>query len=398
MSLEVNPVDVKCNLQCPYCYEEPMRKAGSFGSKLDIDAIIASLDKEDTNFSLFGGEPLLATLETLEKLFKYGFDRFGYNGIQTNGTLITKEHIELFKKYNVHVGFSSDGWGKLSDSRWNKDLETTRVSTVITQSNIELCLKEGLGASVIITLWKGNTGENLPNLLEWLDWLDNLGMKSGRVHLLEVDDEYTRNNMVASDEVIVKALEAISQWELKAKNLRFDKFSEYLRLLSDDKFIGTCIWNACDPLTTAAVQGIGPDGMKYNCGRTNKDGINYIKSDTVGHERQLALYHTPQEFGGCKDCRFFIICKGECPGTAINGDWRNRTEHCEIIKQMLSQSEQTLLRANITPITMKDDLKTREIKYLNSLPGINNSQHGDSPHGDSPHGDHTDIEKLKVKR
>lgn len=393
MSLEVNPVDVKCNLSCPYCYEEPMRKKGSFGGKLDVDEILLTLMEEKSQFSLFGGEPLLATMDTLERLFEYGFKRFKQNGVQTNGTLITDEHIELFKKYNVFVGFSSDGWGELSDSRWIKDLATTRINTEKTQANIKKCVKAGLGVAVIFTLWKGNVGKKLPDLLLWLDWLDKLEIKSARIHLLEVESEEIRNEMAPSNEQVIEALNAIDLWESRSKHLKFDKFTEYLRLLSDVKFNATCIWNSCDPLTTSAVQGIGPDGAKYNCGRTNKDGINYIKADTVGHERQLALYNTPQEYGGCKDCRFFIICKGECPGTGINGDWRNRTEHCEVIKDQLTRAENILLRLRMQPITLSKDLKTREQELLRKL--VVNNQHQDIPHKDIPHGDHDDLSKLK---
>ena len=59
-----------------------------------------------------------------------------------------------------------------------------------------------------------------------------------------------------------------------------------------------------------------------NCGRTNKDGVDYLKSDHQGYERYIALYNTPHEHGGCKGCRFFLMCKGQCPGTAIDGDWQ----------------------------------------------------------------------------
>ena len=104
----------------------------------------------------------------------------------------------------------------------------------------------------------------------------------------------------------------------------------------------TCTWNHCDPLTTNAVQGISPSGDISNCGRTNKDGINWLKGDKPSFERYLALYHTPQEFGGCKGCKYFVFCKGHCPGTAINGDWRNRTANCRLWYSLFSLVESDL--------------------------------------------------------
>jgi uncharacterized protein len=71
-----------------------------------------------------------------------------------------------------------------------------------------------------------------------------------------------------------------------------------------------------------------------------------VKGDRAGFERYLALYHTPRAFGGCAGCRFFAICKGQCPGTAIEGDWRNRTEYCDVWKSVFEHFEDELLRAN----------------------------------------------------
>jgi len=78
------------------------------------------------------------------------------------------------------------------------------------------------------------------------------------------------------------------------------------------------------------VQGVEGDGRSSNCGRTNKDGVDFPKAEFAGYERYLALAKTPYAYGGCSGCRFFIFCKGQCPGTAIDGDWRNRTEHCSV--------------------------------------------------------------------
>ena len=61
--------------------------------------MLAGLEKEGGPFILFGGEPLLTDIDDLETIFKWGFEKYGGNGIQTNGTLITDRHIEMFKNY-----------------------------------------------------------------------------------------------------------------------------------------------------------------------------------------------------------------------------------------------------------------------------------------------------------
>ena len=41
---------------------------------------------------------------------------------------------------------------------------------------------------------------------------------------------------------------------------------------------------------TGAVRGVEGNGQTSNCGRTNKDGIDFTKANTAGYERYLALY------------------------------------------------------------------------------------------------------------
>ncbi|KKM00393.1 hypothetical protein LCGC14_1804880 [marine sediment metagenome] len=50
-----------------------------------------------------------------------------------------------------------------------------------------------------------------------------------------------------------------------------------------------------------------------------------------------------------------ITCKGQCPGTAIDGDWRKRRRDCETWKGLLEHFEQVLLEAGETPVTLRPD-------------------------------------------
>jgi len=101
------------------------------------------------------------------------------------------------------------------------------------------------------------------------------------------------------------------------------------------------------------VQGVEGNGQSSNCGRTNKEGIGFIKAETAGYERYLALYRTPQSENGCAGCRFFLMCKGQCPGTSIDGDWRNRTEHCEEWMHLFGVIERRMIVAGKIPLTIQ---------------------------------------------
>ena len=193
MSLEVSPMGVTCNLSCPYCYEHPMREAGNFlagdiKKPYDVDLMIRALEKKGTRFSIFGGEPLLTDLDDLEKIWKWGYDRYKSNGVQTNGTLITDRHIEVFKKYKVHVGISVDGPDELNDARWAGSLEKTRQRTAMSMRAIDRLLEEGHIPSFIVTLHQLNAGpDRLPRLKEWFRQMDERGVYSSRLHPLEIE-------------------------------------------------------------------------------------------------------------------------------------------------------------------------------------------------------------------
>ena len=134
--------------------------------------------------------------------------------------------------------------------------------------------------------------------------------------------------------------------------MKIDVFTDIRNLLLGKDRDATCIWRGCDPHTTAAVSGVEGHGQRSNCGRTNKDGIDFVKAEFPGYERYLALYRADQEAGGCRGCRFFLMCKGQCPGTAIDNDWRNRSEHCEVWMALFQYFEEELLREGKAPISL----------------------------------------------
>ena len=64
--------------------------------------------------------------------------------------------------------------------------------------------------------------------------------------------------------------------------LKFDVFADMRQMLLGQDTGVACVWNACDPYTTQAVQGVEGQGQRSNCGRTNKDGIDFAKAGQTG--------------------------------------------------------------------------------------------------------------------
>jgi len=366
MSIELRPLGVACNLACHYCYQNPQRDAGNQRMNYDLEKMKKEAARIGGPFTLFGGEPLLMRFEDLENLFAWGLETTGSNAIQTNGVLIEDRHIELFRRYKVSVGISIDGPGELNNARWHYTPEKTRESTALVEAVIARLCSELEPPGLIITLHKGNaTAEKLPIMADWVRRLHAIGIRTVRLHLLEVDHDSVRESLALSARENIQALLFFADVQESLDGMDFDLFGEMEGLLSGDDKKAGCTWRGCDPYTTEAVQGVEGNGQSSNCGRVNKEGIGFIKANIPGYERYLALYRTPQSDNGCAGCRFFLMCKGQCPGTAIDGDWRNRTEHCEEWKYLFGVIERRMIKQGKIPLTIQPlrfELERRQVE------------------------------------
>ncbi|HLO01966.1 MAG TPA: hypothetical protein VK191_02535, partial [Symbiobacteriaceae bacterium] len=309
--------------------------------------------REGGPFTLFGGEPLLLPLPELETILAWAHGEWGVAHIQTNGTLLTEAHIELFERYNVHVGISVDGPAELNDLRWKRNLAETRAATAATHRAIGLLCRTGRPPGLITTLHRVNAApDRLPRLLEWARTLDALGVRSMRLHLLEVESAEIRERYALTEAENVGALLAFAQLQRELTGLRFDVLEEMAESLRGNDDGTSCVWHACDPYTTPAVRGVEGNGQSSNCGRTNKDGVDWLKAERTSYERYLALARAPEAEGGCGGCRFLLFCRGQCPGTAIDGDWRNRSELCGVWKELFTHLEEGMVAAGEVPLSL----------------------------------------------
>lgn len=429
MPVEILPVGVTCNLRCEYCYEEAGRKLTPT-ARYQKDKVIEAIKKTKTQnaLNLFGGEALLLNIKDLEELLKIGFDRWGHSSVQTNGSLITPAHIELFRKYNTGVGVSVDGPDDLNDSRWAGTLEATRKATQKTMRALdmlaELYKSRGQrGPGLIITLHSGNCSEAVfPRFKEWIRELDKKGISNINFHFLELD--FKASKWQLSDDRMMQVMKELSVLETELEQLTFLNFNEAKDLLRAKTNGAMCVFHSCDAYNTAAVQGLGPDGSPGCCTRAVKDGVDWLPGEGTGystpwqvgdpfpatraHVRQLSLYNTPQEHGGCKGCRFFVLCTGHCPGgghefeKGREGDWRMRSTHCQILKRDFADMEKKLKGLGEVPITLSPDLPEveklmidgwtthRPIDVDTAVKRIRDRRSPTSNKSSTLHGDHTD--------
>jgi uncharacterized protein len=376
MTLELKPKGNSCNINCVYCYQDPMRKAGNTKTttNYDLNLMMDIADKSDRAFqggyTVFGGEGLLVPKEDLERIFARSYEKYKKSGIQTNGSLIDDDHIEMFKKYNVSVGVSIDGDGDLNELRQTFDPSKTNEATNKTIEAMKKLINNEIIFGLIITVHRSNgTPEKLPQLMNFIRWLGDIGISTGILHMMEVDSEEASHYSLTSDENEYAFMELLRFFnKLENKDLSYAPFTDMKKMLGSNNDRASCVWSSCNAADTESVYGIEGNGQLSNCGMVNKEGIEWTKADGDQiYFRDLVLYQTPQELGGCQGCEFFILCNGYCNGSSINSDWRNRTVHCNTIKSIFKYQEEELESEGIVPFSKRIDRKQLENIYITNL-------------------------------
>ncbi|MBA6256432.1 MULTISPECIES: radical SAM protein [unclassified Colwellia] len=133
----------RCNINCSYCYyfnmgdESALSRPSivSFDNAISIAIWIAKgcveLNIKNVDISFHGGEPMLLPIKRFKSICKIlndAISKFAHLtlSIQTNGTILNKDWIEIFEEYEINVGFSIDGYREANDRyRLNKDGSST---------------------------------------------------------------------------------------------------------------------------------------------------------------------------------------------------------------------------------------------------------------------------------
>lgn len=447
------PLSIKtlgCNGLCRSCYENRIRSV-FLDTSYDIKAILATIEKETvgipenqryTNVCLHGGEPLMMKFEDLEKLLDKIHSLYGHTSIQTNGVLISDEIIELFKKYKTSVGVSIDGdTAELNYGRWNGgDLTKEQIQRMTDKVlyNMKKCKDAGLSLSVIALLRKYNASqERLGGFIRFLLRLkDEFGISSVRINeCIVYEEEYRREEELTNKEM-GEVLCKLADVCLSSSEINWLPYRDIVDMLMGYRD-ATCVFTECDVWRTSSERTIMADGSIGCClkGGAALDGIQALAGDKVGRERYVILRQVSQDLKGCKGCRFWFMCKGGCPGEAVDNDWRNRTRFCEAWKTLFSHIEDKIrgLFPNVYTLPMfyparptpsqvqyalgnegstwkcgkrrdigkmreecRETVDTEDIRgdgYGDRPHG--DSGHGDRPHGDSSHGDSPGYEKKE---
>jgi len=369
-----------CNISCSYCYEKLYRDHHPVEMHYDLDLALKKIEELHGNPEygrsvpcLHGGEILCLPRKDIEMLLKKVFELSGKSSIQTNATKIDDDFIDMFKKYKTTVGVSWDGPGELS---------SFRPGTEKVGDTIKKMVKEGVVVSNIIVVSKANAGtpEKREKLKKWLLELKDMGV-------------YGRINPCANSREHEIDLEELKDFYIELADFMIEhemKWSPFTDIINGLLQKGrVCVFSPCDIFNTASATVVLGDGTVSSCMRTSGEHILHKDNERLDTRNEI-LSQVPQEYGGCKDCKYFHACYGGCPTSAIDDDWRNRTYLCPIWKTLFEYYEKIFNHLSI-PLFDKAAANCRSERE-----GYQDGSHGDAAHGD--HSDHLDGAKEILSR
>lgn len=295
-------VTSRCNLCCRYCYQEAGRDGEDMTDEvLDEALTLIAGQNAPCHVQITGGEPTLvpARIARIGERCRAMVHRPTL-AIQTNGTLLSPELVQLLRKYAVQAGVSLDGPPDIQEDTRGKATETLRglklleeynipfrVTTVVTERNI-------LHLDKLALLLAGFTNSRGIGL----DLLVNRGRAtSGKIRPASHKDLQQGMRQLVTTLVTVNSNRRIP--------IRLREFDLLGRSSTCHSF--------CRAATGQSLA-VHPDGSLFPCGQTMADPVfsmgTVIKPDFPENLPLTAIRLTSHR---CRTCPLNGRCPGDCP-------------------------------------------------------------------------------------
>lgn len=341
LNLLIKPASSSCNLRCRYCFYYDVadnREVKNYGIMNDdtLENMVKKVFEDveySANFAFQGGEPTMAGIEFFEKFHKfvekYNTKKIIVNfSLQTNGTLLNKKWLELFKKHNYLIGLSLDGNKEMHDTfRIDAKGEGTfsrvlKAAKMMKKADVEfniLCVVNKLIAQngkLVYNFFKNNGFR----YYQFIPCLDSLSCSEEKDYTLTAED-YGK----FLDETFNLWYEDM----MSGKRISVRHFDNYTKIILGEEpeacdMVGHCNMNAV----------LESDGSMYPCdfyvldefkvGNINESSFEELfKSEAEMRFLRTSLAVDEK----CKVCRYFKICRGGCrrhKELTAEGNYENR--------------------------------------------------------------------------
>ena len=222
----------KCNYKCEYCWQRQFEQIAIDATPILVDSFLSKLRKIDLSqckrLEFWGGEPLVywKTLKLLIPKLRQEYPQMDLIML-SNGSLLTKEHVDFFMQHKVIYGISHDGQA-FTQYRDKEDPFETNLEAIryLCEQSLE---KQGRVPWFAVTLNRYNY--KLPELSKFFE------SKLGKDHLyyihldnmIECANEQDFDKFVLSDEEFLEFTKYAVDAYLNPDNPFFDDFSKHLK-------------------------------------------------------------------------------------------------------------------------------------------------------------------------
>lgn len=365
-----------CNMACAYCYVNAGTNTKKMSSETAIKIIddmllLNSAEGETAKIIFHGGEPLLnfqVISDAVTHVRNHHASQIQFE-VQTNASVLTKDHVRFFKEHSFNVGISIDGPKPLHDI--TRPLKTGTGSYDKVVNGIDLLKREGINFGAIVVL----TSHNWDHIEEILDLFIYLGITTFSLNPFFPAGTGTINNQLSLNghqifHAYKSAIKKIADYNLQSttsENKIEERTIKYLIrniTLKDRQYM--CMRTPCG----AGIDTVGFDtnGDVYLCdcfigvpqykiGNIHQASLRYLLNDYK--KVKTFIPDSIDEIPACTTCLWRKLCNGICPAHNYFQKTINDRVHPECLarQQLLPHLMERLATGTLHPSSLDREWK-----------------------------------------
>ena len=319
-----------CNLNCAYCYRETDNTVNEMSVEV-LEAGIRLMMSSDRqcHVQLTGGEPTLAPrmIEHAARTLR-NLKPDATLGVQTNGTMLDRSLVWMFKKYRIQVGISLDGPIAIQ--------QQLRGDAASTLKGLRLLEANGVPFRVT-TVLSGQNIDHLDKLVLMLGAFTNaqgLGLdlliQKGRAKTSGLISPPDHDQMEDGLSRMIDALRLVNR--RPSGRLRLRELETVANAINNRKRACFCHAGAGESLAVC------PDGSLYPCGQTAGDSRFYMGTlDAPDTSLALPLKDFRLSSKDCVACPLYQQCPGDCYSRQYYNNEETRRLTCVMYQSLYKQ-------------------------------------------------------------
>lgn len=327
-----------CNLKCSYCNVEadlPSTPRLSIERYRRIAELLIENSKEPLLMLEFhGGEPLLLDDEWFKEAVGYAAALAKKHGktvehpMQTNGTRLTEERLELLLKLGIRVGISCDGSPEINDRH--------RMAGKRVEQALRLLIKRQVQFGLILVLSQSNCFE----MREVMEYFRGLGVRGYRINFMQPQGLGLDHDLLTGQEMFTGMKAVFDHMaETNCSVMEADIQMAVNRFVSGryPRPQLSCWEHQCQ--AGRVYVAINIDGDVYSCGTDmSHHRLGHIDEgfsrEHVG-QTLCTLHHKDPWYIRCFNCAAKRICNQSCPTSDFN-NINYRDAECEYTRLLYS--------------------------------------------------------------